>query len=284
MRTPTTGTRRRQLAYRWRESYLGACWRRSDALDLPTAALALGAQEVLCTAPLFVALSAVIVRFRLGYVGGFLDDMLGLDVDSARAVRELFDATRAPDLGSLWFGLATTVVFYVAVAATTQRTVDAIWNLPPAGWSTWWRRLAWVAVQVPVFAVTVNAGGYLHRWHLGESGANMAYAAALGLGAGLFHWWGHHFLTGGRISRRDLLPGSVAIGVGTLVLVLASPLVMPSQISDNVADYGLIGAAFILSLWSVTYSAIVVFGTLMGQVYVSRGGFASRVTTRRNGG
>ena len=63
-----------------------------------------------------------------------------------------------------------------------------------------------------------------------------------------------------------------------LLLVAVSPVIMPSQITGNVADYGLVGAAFVLSLWAVTYSTIVVFGTLLGQVYVSRG----RSLGRRN--
>lgn len=275
----TLARRGRIVAHRWRESYLGACWRRSEALDLPTAALALGAQEVLCTAPLLVALSAVMFRFRLGYVGGFLDDLLGLDSNSAQAVRGLFRASRTPDMASLWLGLATTLVFYVAVAAMTQRTVDAIWNQQARPWSTWWRRVAWVGVQLPVFATAVTAGRFLHVRHVGESEANLAYGTALALAAGLFHWWGHHFLMAGAVDWRALAPGSLAIGLGTFVLVVVSPFVMPGQINDNVADYGLIGAAFILSLWSVAYSGVVVYGTLLGQVYVSRGTLRGRRTS-----
>lgn len=258
--------RARRVEFWWRDSYLGACWRRSEHLDLPTATLALGAQEVLCTAPMLVALSAIMARFHLGYVGGFLNDLLGLDQPSSRAVRELFRSTRTPNLSSLWIGLAIALVFYVAVASSTQRSVDAVWNHRATSWTTWWRRCAWAAGQIPMFAGAVLAGRVLHTWSLHPDDANVVYGLSLGVCVALFHWWGHHLLLERSVGWRQLLPGSVAIGVGMSLLVLVSPYVMSSEITDNVADYGLIGAAFILSLWSVTYSAIVVYGTLLGQV------------------
>lgn len=273
--------RRARLTQWWRGSYLGACWRRSDTLDLPTATLALGAQEVLCTAPMLVALSAIMARFHLGYVGAFLDDLLGLDAASSEAVRNLFHSTRTPQLASLWTGLGIALVFYVAVAASTQRCVDAIWNRGVSGWSTWWRRILWVGGQVPMFGLAIAAGRYLHVWHFGDTAANLAYGIALGVSAALFHWWGHHLLLEGSVPPRALAPGALAIGTGVFVLVVASPVVMPAQITDNVADYGLIGAAFILSLWSVAYSAVVVYGTLLGQIFVSRSGSAGRARQRR---
>lgn len=268
---PLDPRRRAVVAHWWRESYLGACWRRADTLDLPTAVLALGAQEVLCTAPMLVAMSAVMSRYHLGYVGGFLHDLLGLDASSDAVVRDLFVSTRTPDWSSLWTGLAVALVFYVAVATTTQRAVDAIWTVRREGWSGRWRRLVWVGVQVLVYGSALVVVRILHARHLPEAAASGAYAVMLGVSVGAFHLWGHHLLLHGDVRRRDLLPGSVAIGTGVLLLVAVSPVIMPSQITGNVADYGLVGAAFVLSLWAVTYSTIVVFGTLLGQVYVSRG-------------
>lgn len=266
---------------RWDESFLGACWRRADDLDLGTAALALGAQEVLCTAPLLVALSAIMARFHLGYVGSFLDDVMGLDETSARAVRSLFNATRNPELSSLWLGLGAAILFYVSVAATTQRSVDAIWGREYSSLWMWWRRFAWVLGQIPMYAVALLISRLLHSWHVGSSETNIAYSIGLGIAAGLFHWWGHHLFLENSVTWRALAPSALAIGAGVFVLSVVSPFVMPAQISDNVADYGLIGAAFILSLWAVTYSGIVVYGTLVGQVYVERSRRRREVTSAR---
>lgn len=234
------------------------------------AALALGAQEVLCTAPLLVALSAVMARFHLGSVGGFLVEALGLDGAAAHQVRALFMATRTPNAASLWLGLGVAILFYVAVAATTQRTVDLVWGKETSPLTIWWRRIVWVIGQTPMYAGALVVGTALHRWGVAPAQANIIYAAAFALTETLFHWWGHHLLLEGTVRWRALLPGSVLIGAGVGVLALASPFVMPSQITDNVADYGLIGAAFILSLWAVSYSAIVVYGTLLGQVWHDR--------------
>lgn len=253
-------------ARRWRRSFLGRCFKRSDELELGTAVLALGAQEVLCTAPLLVALSAFTARMHLGYVGGFLDDLMGLNGPSASSVRQLFLSSRTPDWQSLWLGLGAAVLFYIAVASMTQRAVDAIWGTTSTLWDGWWRRITWSCVQIVMYAGALTTGSVLNGGRLGATATNLVYALTLGLSAGLFHWWGHHLLLRGRVGWRDLAPGSGAISVGVVVLVVGSPFVMPSQISDNVEDYGLIGAAFILSLWAVTYSGIVVYGTLIGRM------------------
>lgn len=263
--------RLQQLSDWWQTSFLGAVMRQADSLRLGTAALALGAQEVLCTAPMLVALSAVMARFHLGYVGSFLDDVMGLDNTSALEVRQLFHATRTAQLESLWLGLAAAAVFYVSVASSTQAGVEAIWGRSGNPWRAWRSRIIWVLGQTPMFVLALGGGRILHRqWHLGADASNLAYAVTMGVSAGLFHWWGHHLLLEKRVPYRALAPGSLVLAGGVLILGLVSPWIMPGQIKDNVADYGLIGAAFILSLWAVTYSAIVMYATLAGQVYWAR--------------
>jgi len=53
--------------------------------------------------------------------------------------------------------------------------------------------------------------------------------------------------------------------------------VLPGQIDEQVAEYGLIGAVFVLSIWLMVLSAVLLGGTLFGAVLIQR-----RTTT--NGG
>ena len=86
----------------------------------------------------------------------------------------------------------------------------------------------------------------------------------------LFYWWSQHWLLGGRVAWRALLPGAIAVAIGTTVLVRASRWVMPSQISWQVNAYGLIGGVFVLSVWLMVLSAVIFGGVLFGALYVQR--------------
>src|SRR3979409_626315 len=55
---------------RWFDSLPGHGWRRAHELDLVTQTLALAAQQVLCTAPLLVATSAIVRRASGRGMGG----------------------------------------------------------------------------------------------------------------------------------------------------------------------------------------------------------------------
>src|SRR5438445_3309128 len=106
--------RRRIAAGRaWLENSIGGHgFRRIRELDLDTHALALCAQQVLCTAPLVVAMSAVQQRLTDDGAGYFMTRFFGLYGDSARAVTSLFRRT-APSISTftLVFAMLTALVF-----------------------------------------------------------------------------------------------------------------------------------------------------------------------------
>ena len=83
----------------WRRSIGGHGLRRMRELDLDTHALALCAQQVLCTAPLIVAMSAVLQRLTGRGAGYFMTRFFGLYGDSADDVRRLFGRT-APSIST----------------------------------------------------------------------------------------------------------------------------------------------------------------------------------------
>ena len=71
--------------------------------------------------------------------------------------------------------------------------------------------------------------------------------------------------TRGKARWGQLLPGAVLIGLGTTVLILAVQVLAPNEITEQVADYGLVGAAFILALVLVAFSTILLWGVFLGR-------------------
>src|SRR3954449_6186216 len=94
--TGPSNRRRVEAARRWLANSLGGLgYRRMREIDLDTHALALCAQQVLCTAPLIVAMSAVVQRLTGRHPGYFITRFFGLYGDSADAVERLFSRTSA---------------------------------------------------------------------------------------------------------------------------------------------------------------------------------------------
>lgn len=258
------------LITRWEQSLPGHAWQRGQRLDVATHTLALAAQQVLCTAPLLVAMSALLRRFHLGSAVVLLANLLGLDAPSTTALTSLFRTTFRPSLGVLVLGLALSLAFAVSAATTTQRMLETVWGVPRAPWTSIWRQVVWVLALTPAMALAMYAAR-LSRSPTTSGGMAIALVAVTeGLCAVAFAWWTQRLLLGGRIAWRRLLPGSALIGVGLGIASVVSALVVPDQILDEVADYGPVGAAFVLSVWVVALTAIMVVGSLAGAVIDER--------------
>src|SRR3954451_17545585 len=128
--TGPSNRRRVEAARRWLANSLGGLgYCRSREIDLDTHALALCAQQVLCTAPLIVAMGAVLQRFTHHGAAYFIDRFFGLTGESASSVDRLFARNSHISTPSLIFALATAVVFSTGVAAVQQRAFERIWTL-----------------------------------------------------------------------------------------------------------------------------------------------------------
>ena len=148
--------RRRIAAGRawWSQSLGGAGLRRVRELDLDTRALALGAQQLLCTAPLIVAISAVAQPTAGRGVGYATARFFDLDGYSADAVIRLFcRSSSSISVPALVFSLIIAVVFATGVASVQQRTFELMWTLPPlSGTRAYLRQLVWTPT-LAVFSV-----------------------------------------------------------------------------------------------------------------------------------
>lgn len=257
----------------WSRSIGGRGYSRMRELDLDTHVLAFSAQQVLCTAPLVVAISAISDRFTGRDVSFVISRFFALNGEASQAVGALFShSSRRLSLGELIFGLVVAVLFTTSVATVQQRAFELIWTLPrSASVRGYFRQLAWV----PALALFI--GGLLSTARLVKSvdrdmshGGPVAVLLLQGALVFLFYWWTQYWLLGGRVQWSALLPGALVVAVFTVVAVRISRLIMDGQITWQVEAYGLVGAVFVLSVWLGIFSAVIFAGILAGAVWVER--------------
>lgn len=247
-------------------SAVGRAWRHSRQLDLGTYTLALAAQQVLCTAPLLVAISAIMRRFHTGGVVGMLADYLDLDPQSRRDILALFATQYRPSFGDLVVGFGVAFLFATGVAVTLQRVFEEVWTLPRAGWQTWWRQIVWALMLVPLLSLAVWSAHLTRGWILPQPLEVAWEAIGFGVVAGAFFAWSQHFLLLGQLGWRRIRFTFMFLAVGLTLTELASQLMVPSQVLEGVRDYGLIGATFVLSGWVLVISTVVVAAAVLGYV------------------
>jgi membrane protein len=267
-------TRRRlDAGRRWlAESLGGHGYRRIREIDLDTHALALCAQQVLCTAPLIVAMGAVLQRFTHHGAAYFIDRFFGLTGKSAASVDKLFARNTHISTFSLIFALVTSVVFSTGVAAVQQRAFERIWTLPRIiSIRSYLRQLVWAAM-LGAYSLILLGLGRLGR-ELSETlglSATMAIAIVQGAVTFLFYWWSQRWLLAGRVTWRALLLGAFAVGLLTTVMFRLTRWIMPHQMIWPVRAYGLIGGVFVLSVWLMVLSMVIFGGTLYGALVTER--------------
>lgn len=259
----------------WALQHFGHTWpghgyRRANEVGLVTLTLALGAQQVLCTAPLLVAASALARRVGGRGLGEGLSRNLGLHGQAAQDVIGLFRSSSRVSLSDLAIGLVLAALFSTGAAATQQRGYELLWSLPRAGLKSWIRQLVWVLGLMLYIFGSLAAARFGRHLPGGESLGIPVRLVDQFVVAFLFYLWSQHLLLTGRVAWRHLLPGATCMALGTSVLISLSAWILPGQITEQVADYGLVGATFVLSLWLVILSGIVLWGALLGAVHYER--------------
>lgn len=251
----------------------GETVRRTRALDLSTHALAFGAQQLLCTIPLIVAISAVVSHTPGHGVAKATIIFFDLDGRSATAVTQLLGRHASSiSPAALVISMITALVFTTSVGAVQQRAFELIWDLPRvAGVRGYLRQLAW-APTLAVFTSGMLAAARPGRWldgHVPWVGA-WVVAALRALLIAAFYWWSQYWLLDRRVDSHRLLPGAIAVAVLSMALVEASRLTVPGQISWQVQAYGLVGAGFVLASWLMILSILVYVGIVIGALITER--------------
>lgn len=193
---------------RWRQTGAARVYGRARHYNLVTHVLALGAQQVLCTAPLVVAVSAVVERLSGRGMGHLLAVLFSLDPEATADVDRLFSGSQRVSMTELVVGLVVALVFATGVAATQQRGFELLWGLARAdGWRIQLRQLAW-GVALAAYITLMVLAGRLGRW-VGHVVLLDSWTAALLQGAvtAAFYWWGQHLLLAAASRTRRCCPG-----------------------------------------------------------------------------
>jgi membrane protein len=85
-----------------------------------------------------------------------------------------------------------------------------------------------------------------------------------------FYWWTMHFLLGGRVGWRRLLPAAIATGVFSAGLGVFSTIYFSSTIISDSKTYGTIGAVLSLMTWFIAIGSVVILGAVAGAVWQAR--------------
>jgi membrane protein len=227
---------------------------------------------VLCTAPLIVAMGAVLQRETGRGAAYYIIRFFGLYGQSADAVNRLFTRSTKISTFELVFALITAILFSTGVAAVQQRGFELIWTLPRIiSVRSYLRQLVW-AVMVGGFSMTLLAVGRAGR----ELHESVGFTALLGMAClqgaltFAFYWWSQRWLLAGRVAWRALLPGAIAVGILTTVLFRLTRVFMPGQMAWPVRAYGLVGGVFILAAWLMILCVLIFAGVLFGALVTER--------------
>lgn len=233
--------------------------------DLGTHLLAISAQQLLCTAPLAVALGAVGKRVTHVSFGGVLTHVLSLTPRAEQEVDAALAGSPNVSLSALLLNLGFAVAFGIGLAATLQRGLELIWRLRRAPYlGSTIRGVIWaVALPVMISAVVVigRAGHFLHH-HI--SAAVVVGLSLQILAIAAFIWWTQYLLLSGRVQFKKLWLPTLVSTLAIAVVILAGRQLISGQIVPAYRAYGSVGIGIVLSAWMAIASSTSSIGLAVG--------------------
>ncbi|MGJ5830599.1 YhjD/YihY/BrkB family envelope integrity protein [Streptomyces ossamyceticus] len=248
-----------------------------SALNVVEGSVRLAAQAFITALPLLMTVAS----FAPGGIQDLLVDslraVLGIRGDTLDEMRQAFAATGTTrdTVGAL--GVLITLVSATAFSRALQAVCERCWHLPraPLRAVTAWRWLLWLVVWLGALLLQAPLrGGF---------GLGTVTGLVLSLlAAPLLWWWSQHLLLGGRIGWRELLPGAVLAGTGTVVLSWAARLFMPAAMQRSLEEFGPLGPVFTFLSWLIGVFLVAVSGLALGPVVAATGWYrTARLPGRR---
>jgi membrane protein len=248
----------------WFEGSLAQCFlQRLKALDFADQAMLFGAGLLVSLLPFVILLSA----FASQRVDDDISLRLGLDRQAAGIMDHLFTAAPA----TLNAATATSLIFLVfgmvAVASSLQQTYAKIFGQDHhRGWRDLWRLLTWIGV----LCIVVVAESLAERPVSAAAGGGWLAPLVTVAIMTPFFWWTMHFLLGGRVRWRTLLPSAIVTGIFYGGLGAFSRFYFSGTIISDSKTYGTIGAIFGIMTWFIAIGAVIILGAVAGAVWEGR--------------
>jgi membrane protein len=232
------------------------------AIDFSDQVMLFGAGLLVSALPLLILLSA----FASNRVDDDISLRLGLDRRASGIMTHLF--TSAP--ASLNVATATSLVFVtagtLAVAGSLQQIYQKVFHQEHHGLRGLYRLPVWIAVLGLTVIVDTVVGRPVRD---AVDGAVLAVLVTCAIWT-LFFWWTMHFLLGGQVAWRRLLPSAVSTGVFFASLGVFSKFYFSSTIISDSKTYGTIGAVFSIMTWFVAIGAVIILGAVAGAAWQDR--------------
>jgi hypothetical protein len=233
--------------------------------DLGAHVLAISAQQLLCTAPLAVALAAVGKRVTGVSFADTITHVLSLSPAARREVVDAFAGSPRVGLGALVINLVLAVAFGVSLAATLQRGLELIWRLPRGSYLASLRRQSLWAIALPVvisIVVLLSRGGHFVGRH--ANGAVQAGFVLQVIVIAAFMWATQYLLLGRRVSLRRLVVPTALSTLAIAIVVVAGRLLISGQVIPAYRAYGSVGIGIVLSAWVAIASSASSAGLVLG--------------------
>jgi membrane protein len=236
--------------------------RRAVEIDVVHQALVFAALAFLLVVPILISVSALVPLGAGGGVAAGFAHRFGLTDEATQDLQHLFPARTTVQGTATWGGALLSAICAFSWPLTLQKGYESAWALPRAGFRELWRPVTWLLTVVSLLAVTALL-------HAVSSGAGSAAVVAFGVPALLaWCWWTQHFLLGGRVAWRRLLPGAVATTIGLIGLAVLAGLLLSASIVANHDEYGPIGVVFAMMSWLIALSVVMFGGALLGATLV----------------
>ncbi|WP_033319482.1 YhjD/YihY/BrkB family envelope integrity protein [Streptomyces yerevanensis] len=248
---------------------------RLSALNVVEGSVRLAAQAFITALPLLMTVAAFAPRGVQDLLADSLRAVLGVRGDTLDEVRRAFTATGTPRDAAGAVGVVVTLVSATAFSRALQAVCERCWHLPrtPVRAAVW-RWLLWLLVWLGVLLVQAPLRS-------GFGGGAVIGGVLSVLSATLLWWWSQHLLLGGRIGWRNLLPGALLAGTGTVVLSWAAGLFVPTVMERSLQEFGPLGPVFTFLSWLIAVFLVAVSGLALGQYVASSDWYRTAAVPRR---
>ncbi|WP_052390301.1 YhjD/YihY/BrkB family envelope integrity protein [Streptomyces sp. NRRL B-24484] len=252
-------------ADRWRRGWPGGLWREGTGLELMQRSMGFAALGLVTLVPLLIVVAAIDPFRQHGFAQWVVDGM-GLPGRTAAPVQHLFAADHHVRSTASALSLLSLALFGLSFVAAVQTVYERVWRLPPPSWRHLWRQVLWLGALTVFLVVEVETGTVLRPgwWDTAE---RLLLLAAMSVA---FFWWGQHFLLGGRVGWRSLLPGALATTAGLGGLRVFSALVFDPMVVSNAESYGTVGVLLVVESWLIGTGFVFYGGALVGRYWLDR--------------
>jgi membrane protein len=232
------------------------------AIDFSDQVMLFGAGMLVSLLPFLILLSA----FASNRVDDDISLRLGLDRQASGIMTHLFTSSPA----TFNVATATSLLFVtagaLAVAGSLQQIYEKVFHQDHRGLRGLYRLLIWLAVLCLTAVLDTLAGRPVRN---ASDGAVLAVLVTIAIWTPFF-WWTMHFLLGGRVPWRRLLPSAILTGAFFAGLGVFSMFYFSSTIISDSRTYGAIGAVFSILTWFIAIGAVIILGAVAGVVWEDR--------------